>query len=125
MSLLHGRVPSVLHARQRSARRATPTPLAPGDKQERRRQAQEKNLRLNTIIKGWITETDELAARMADEFGLSHRQCLDLLYQSGVKSQHERVNPSAWNAFLCIKAAEAAECVCFFFFLFFYSVLCH
>jgi hypothetical protein len=112
MSLLHGRVPSVLHAHQHSGRRSTPTLLAPGKKQDCRCQAQEKNLHLNMIIEGWITETDELAARMADEFSVSHCQCLDLLYQSGVKSQHERVNPSAWNAFLCIKAAE---CVCFFF----------
>jgi hypothetical protein len=104
MSSENGKVPAALHPRVRPPRKRPPIPAA--QREERRIRAQEKNTRINEVLEGFLTEANAVAAKMSTEFGLTHRHCLDMLFQGGVKMQQERTNPSAWAAFLSQKASE-------------------
>jgi hypothetical protein len=106
MSSLLGKIPAALHPRVRSLeapRKNAPVPSS--QREERLLRSQDRNERINDIISGFLTEINNVAARMSTEFALSHRHCLDLLFQGGVKMQQERNNASSWTAYLSEKAA--------------------
>jgi hypothetical protein len=105
MSSESRRIPAALHPRIRPPRPRAPLPSS--EREERQVRAQERNIRINAVLEGFLAEANSVAAKMSNEFGLNHRQSLDLLFQGGVKMQHERNNPSAWSAFLSQKAIEA------------------
>jgi hypothetical protein len=105
MSSESRRIPAALHPRVRPPRPRAPLPSS--EREERQIRAQQRNIRINAILEGFLAEANSVAARMSTEFGFNHRQSLDLLFQGGVKMQQERNNPSAWSAFLSQKAIEA------------------
>jgi hypothetical protein len=105
MSSAKGKIPAVLRPRIHPPRKRLPIPA--DEREARLIRSQEKNNRINDILEGFLAEVNSVAAKMSNEFGLSHRQSLDLLFQGGVKMQQERNNPSAWTAFLSQKAGEA------------------
>jgi hypothetical protein len=106
MSSLLGKIPAALHPRVRSLEAPrNNAPIPSSQREERLLCSQDRNERINNIISGFLAEINNVAARMSSEFALSHRHCLDLLFQGGVKMQQERNNASSWTAYLSEKAA--------------------
>jgi hypothetical protein len=106
MSSLLGKIPAALHPRVHSLEAPCKNaPIPSSQREECLLRSQDRNERINDIISGFLTEINNVAARISTKFALSHRHCLNLLFQDGVKMQQEHNNASSWTVYLSKKAA--------------------
>jgi hypothetical protein len=100
------KIPAALWPRCRLLQKRMPIP--PVQRAERQQRIRDKNRRINAVLNGWLSESHSVASQMLEEFKMPFRQCLDLMFQAGVKMKQECTQTNAWNAFLSQKLQDAA-----------------
>jgi hypothetical protein len=100
------KIPAALRPRRRLLQKRMPIP--PVRRAECQQRIRDKNRRIHAVLNGWLSESHSVASRMSEEFKMPFCQCLDLMFQAGVKMKQERTQTNAWNAFLSQKLQDAA-----------------